>query len=109
MSRNIHTYSSKGLNDTQKRTLSKEKVGLNQEWQRSSEKAMKKLNRVNIFKLQQNIKKAQEKKLKKAPSHKKNNKFTNKDDSKKLQGLKLHFTETDEETQMMKLIADKGL
>lgn len=108
ISRNIHTYSSKGFNDSHKRTLQKEKVALSHEWQRSSEKAMKKLNRVNICKLQENIKKTNDKKLRKEPSHKKQMK--SKDDSpKRTHGLKLHFTETEEETEMVRLIAEKGL
>lgn len=79
------------------------------EWQRTIDKANKKLNRINICKLQENIKKNQDKKpvFKEISSKKyerKEKKVQKKEEAHhKGQELKLHFTEQDEGT-MKKLI-----
>lgn len=86
-----------------------------QDWQRM-QKTHKKLNRVNICKLQQNIKKVYEKKVTREPSA---NKFQREKKVKKVikydshhreaNELQLHFTDDQSDSIMKKLIDEKSL
>ena len=105
-------HSSKNFNDSQghKRTIGRDKAGTSNEWQRTiKEKVSKKLNRVNICRLQENIKK-NEKKFRKEPSQKRHEKVKLVDSpTRGRHALQLHFTEENEQTELMRLVQEKSL